>query len=189
MALKATIHKAAVNIADMDRNFFQDVNLTIAQHPSETDQRMMLRLLAWICHADERLQFTKGLSADDEPEIWRHNDHNGIELWVELGLPRKNGCVKPVTNHSKLCSMSIVKGPLKCGGHKLRKNYLGTVTFGYASSMMSKWQNWRRCLIAICHCRPRCKRELFGYLMIRIIWKLVLMNGKAMGNKRVDHIQ
>ncbi|MFJ1229404.1 YaeQ family protein [Yersinia proxima] len=89
MALKATIHKAAVNIADMDRNFFQDVNLTIAQHPSETDQRMMLRLLAWICHADERLQFTKGLSADDEPEIWRHNDHNGIELWVELGLPEE----------------------------------------------------------------------------------------------------
>ncbi|AJI95589.1 YaeQ family protein [Yersinia ruckeri] len=87
MALKATIHKATVNIADMDRNVFQDTSLTVAQHPSETDQRMMLRLLAWICHADDRLFFTKGLSADDEPEIWQHNDHNGIELWVELGLP------------------------------------------------------------------------------------------------------
>ncbi|GKX52598.1 hypothetical protein SOASR029_29070 [Budvicia aquatica] len=87
MALKATILKATVNVADMDRQVFLDTVLTVAQHPSETEQRMMLRLLAWICHADERLIFTKGLSADDEPEIWRHNDHNGIELWVEMGLP------------------------------------------------------------------------------------------------------
>ncbi len=87
MALKATIYKAAINIADMDRSFFHDANLTLAQHPSETEQRMMLRLLAWICHADERLTFTRGLSADEEPEIWLKNDHNGIELWVELGLP------------------------------------------------------------------------------------------------------
>ncbi|CRY72619.1 YaeQ family protein [Yersinia pseudotuberculosis] len=100
MALKATIHKAAINIADMDRNFFQDINLTIAQHPSETDQRMMLRLLAWICHADERLLFTKGLSADDEPEVWCHNDHNGIELWIELGLPEEKR-LRKACNQSK----------------------------------------------------------------------------------------
>ncbi|MFP9229866.1 YaeQ family protein [Pectobacterium cacticida] len=87
MALKATVYKATINIADMDRHFFHDANLTIAQHPSETEQRMMLRLLAWICHADEDLHFTKGLSADDEPEIWQHNDTLGLELWIELGLP------------------------------------------------------------------------------------------------------
>ncbi|MBJ2095902.1 YaeQ family protein [Serratia ureilytica] len=87
MALKATIYKAAVNIADMDRHFYHDATLTLAQHPSENEQRMMLRLLAWICHADERLVFTKGLSADDEPEIWQRNDHNGLEIWIEMGLP------------------------------------------------------------------------------------------------------
>ncbi|GAA3581310.1 YaeQ family protein [Gibbsiella greigii] len=87
MALKATIYKATVNIADMDRHFYYDAALTLAQHPSETEQRMMLRLLAWICHANERLVFTKGLSTADEPEIWQRNDHNGLELWVELGLP------------------------------------------------------------------------------------------------------
>lgn len=87
MALKATVYKATVNIADMDRHFFHDASLTIAQHPSETEQRMMLRLLAWICHADENLRFTKGLSADDEPEIWLHNDTMELVLWVELGLP------------------------------------------------------------------------------------------------------
>lgn len=87
MALKATIYKATANIADMDRHFYHDTTLTLAQHPSETEQRMMLRLLAWICHANERLTFTKGLSAEDEPEIWQRNDHNGLELWIELGLP------------------------------------------------------------------------------------------------------
>lgn len=87
MALKATIYKATVNVADMDRQVYLDKTLTLAQHPSETEQRMMLRLLAWICHADEHLSFTKGLCADDEPEIWQHNDHNGIMLWIELGLP------------------------------------------------------------------------------------------------------
>lgn len=100
MALKATIYKAAVNIADMDRNFFYDANLTLAQHPSETEQRMMLRLLAWICHANERLIFTRGLSAEDEPEIWRKNDHNGIELWVELGLPDEKR-LKKACNQSR----------------------------------------------------------------------------------------
>ncbi len=87
MALKATIYKAAVNIADMDRSFFYDANLTLAQHPSETEQRMMLRLLAWICHADENLRFTKGLCADDEPEIWLRDDTLALKLWIELGLP------------------------------------------------------------------------------------------------------
>ncbi|MEW5289020.1 YaeQ family protein [Erwinia papayae] len=87
MALKATIYKAVINVADMDRNVFIDSNLTLARHPSETEERLMLRLLAWLVHADERLMFTRGLSAEDEPEIWLMNGHNGIEVWVELGLP------------------------------------------------------------------------------------------------------
>ncbi|TKI05995.1 YaeQ family protein [Martelella alba] len=89
MALKATIHKAAVNIADMNRHYFSDVGLVLAQHPSETPQRMMLRLLAWICHADDRLEFSKGLSAEDEPALWRHNDRGEPELWIEVGLPEE----------------------------------------------------------------------------------------------------
>ena len=78
------IYKAAVNVADLDRNQFLDANLTLAQHPSETQERMMLRLLAWIKYADERLQFTRGLSSDDEPELWLLNDHLGVDLWIEL---------------------------------------------------------------------------------------------------------
>lgn len=87
MALKATIYKATVNVADMDKNVFLDTALTLARHPSETEERLMLRLLAWLVNAHERLTFTRGLSAEEEPEIWLMNDHNGIEVWVELGLP------------------------------------------------------------------------------------------------------
>jgi uncharacterized protein YaeQ len=99
MALKATIYKATINVADMDRNVFLDSSLTLARHPSETEERLMLRLLAWLVNAHERLTFTRGLSAEDEPEIWLLNDHNGIEVWVELGLPEERR-VKRACNRS-----------------------------------------------------------------------------------------
>ncbi|WP_407333783.1 YaeQ family protein [Enterovibrio sp. 27052020O] len=87
MALKATVYKASINVADMSRGVYLDHAVTLAQHPSETDKRMMLRLLAWTLYADERLQFTKGLCDESEPELWIKNYSDEIELWVELGLP------------------------------------------------------------------------------------------------------
>lgn len=87
MALKATIFKATLNIADMDRHYYADHQLTIAQHPSENDERMMIRLLAFALNASEGLEFTKGLSTDDEPELWQKSLSDEIELWIELGLP------------------------------------------------------------------------------------------------------
>lgn len=100
MALKATIYKAVVNVADLDRNQFLDASLTLARHPSETEERMMLRLLAWIMYADDRLQFTRGLSAEDEPEVWLLNDHLGVDLWIELGLPDERR-IKKACSRSK----------------------------------------------------------------------------------------
>jgi len=87
MALKATIFKATLHIADMDRQYYADQSLTIARHPSETDERMMLRLLAFALNASDTLELTKGLSSDDEPELWAKTLTDDIELWVELGLP------------------------------------------------------------------------------------------------------
>jgi len=87
MALKATIFKADLQIADMDRNHYHDYALTIARHPSETDRRMMARLLAFALHADEELSFTRGLSSDDEPDLWRKSLSDEIELWIDLGQP------------------------------------------------------------------------------------------------------
>lgn len=87
MALSATIFKIQLNIADMDRNAFGDYNLTLARHPSETDERMMVRLLAFALHAHERLQFSKGLCADDEPDLSLKTLSDDIELWISVGLP------------------------------------------------------------------------------------------------------
>lgn len=87
MALKATIFKADLQIADMDRNYYADHALTIARHPSETDARMMVRLLAFALHAHDELSFTRGLSTEYEPDLWLKNLSGEIELWIELGQP------------------------------------------------------------------------------------------------------
>ena len=87
MAIKATIHKADIQISDMDRNYYQPHQLTIARHPSENEARMMVRLLAFIRHADEALKFTKGISSDDEPDVWLKSLSDEIEIWIELGQP------------------------------------------------------------------------------------------------------
>jgi uncharacterized protein YaeQ len=87
MALKSTIYKAALNVSDMDRNYFGQHALTVARHPSETDERMMVRLLAFACHASETLAFSRGLSTDDEPDIWQKDLTGAIQLWIDVGLP------------------------------------------------------------------------------------------------------
>jgi len=87
MALKATIFKASLSVTDMDRHYYDSHALTIARHPSENDERMMLRLLAFALCAHERLSFTKGLSTDDQPELWQIGLDGHVEHWVELGLP------------------------------------------------------------------------------------------------------
>jgi len=87
MALKATIYKAELQVNDMDRHYYATHQLTLAQHPSETEERMMMRLLAFALHADERLEFGRGLGADDEPDLWRKSLTGEIEQWIELGHP------------------------------------------------------------------------------------------------------
>ena len=69
----------------MDRHYYQTHELTVAQHPSETDFRFMMRIIAFIFNAEENLAFTKGLCVDDEPEIWRKSLSNEIELWIDFG--------------------------------------------------------------------------------------------------------
>jgi uncharacterized protein YaeQ len=85
MALKATIFKADLSVADLDRNVYADFSLTLAQHPSENDVRMMVRLLAFMLFADERLEFGKGLSTDDEPDLWLKDLTGAIDLWIYVG--------------------------------------------------------------------------------------------------------
>ena len=87
MAISATINKVSLNIADVDRHYYQLLELTVAQHPSENDLRFMIRLIAFMANASESLSFTKGLSSDDEPELWQKSLTDEIDLWIELGQP------------------------------------------------------------------------------------------------------
>jgi len=87
MASNATIFKATLQIADMDRNYYADHALTVARHPSETDERMMVRVLAFVRHAHAALEFTRGLSATDEPDLWQKDLTGAIAHWIEVGQP------------------------------------------------------------------------------------------------------
>ncbi len=87
MALKATIFKTDLQIADLDRNHYAGYDLRLARHPSETDERMMVRLLAFALHADEHLDFGKGLSTDEEPDLWLKDLTGAIQLWINVGQP------------------------------------------------------------------------------------------------------
>jgi uncharacterized protein YaeQ len=87
MALTATIFKVDLTISDMDRGYYATHALVLARHPSETDERMMVRLLAFALNADESLEFGKGLSNEDEPALWRKDLTGLIEQWIDVGLP------------------------------------------------------------------------------------------------------
>lgn len=87
MALKPTIYKFRISLSDLNRDYYDTLNLTVAQHPSETVERMMVRVLAFCLNAQEHLVFTKGLSEIDEPDIWVRSLDDQTLLWVDVGEP------------------------------------------------------------------------------------------------------
>ncbi|MBD8627889.1 MAG: YaeQ family protein [Massilia sp.] len=102
MAIKATIYKADLSIADMDRNYYQEHSLTIARHPSETDERVMIRVLAYALHADPALAFTKDLFDVDEPALWLKDLTGAIDLWIEVGQPDEKRLLKAAGRAEKV---------------------------------------------------------------------------------------
>ena len=87
MALKATVFKAELTVSDLDRGHFETHLLRLARHPSETDERMMVRVLAFALNADERLSFGRGLSSESEADLCLTDLTGAIDLWVDVGLP------------------------------------------------------------------------------------------------------
>ncbi len=87
MALKPTIYKIKISLSNIDQNHYDNFDLTIAQHPSETRERMMARVLAFCMNARENLAFTKGLSAVEEPDIWAKTLDDRLTLWIDIGEP------------------------------------------------------------------------------------------------------
>lgn len=87
MALRSTVYKCELTLSDIDRGVYGTFPLTLARHPSETEQRLMVRLLAFVLFADPLLTFGRGLSTEGEPDLWRHDATGNIELWIDVGLP------------------------------------------------------------------------------------------------------
>jgi uncharacterized protein YaeQ len=87
MAIKSTIFKINLQIADMERHYYHDHALTMAQHPSETDERMMMRLLTFCLHAHEYLEFGQGMTNEDEADVWQKDLAGTIVLWIDVGMP------------------------------------------------------------------------------------------------------
>ncbi len=103
MASNATIFKATVQISDMDRQYYGDHALTLARHPSETDERMMVRLLAFVLHAHEALSFGRGLSTEEEPALWQKDLTGAIDLWIEVGQPEEKTLRRACGRAKQVC--------------------------------------------------------------------------------------
>lgn len=87
MALSSTIFKVELQVSDLDRHYYQTHNLTVAQHPSETELRMMVRILVFALNASKGLEFTRGISSDEVPDLWEKSLTGDVKLWIELGQP------------------------------------------------------------------------------------------------------
>jgi len=106
MAIKSTIFKAELQLADLDRGHFSDYGLTLARHPSETDERMMIRLLAFILHASPTLIFGRGLSTDDEADLWDIDATGHVECWIDVGLPTERAIRRACNSARKVVVVS-----------------------------------------------------------------------------------
>ena len=107
MAIKPTIYKFRISLSDLNRNYYDTLNLTIALHPSETLERMMARVIAFCINAQEDLRFTKGLSDIDEPDIWVRTLDEQTSLWVEVGEPSFDRLKKATRLADKVCIYSF----------------------------------------------------------------------------------
>jgi uncharacterized protein YaeQ len=87
MALRSTVYKIELQVSDLDRRVFESRSLALARHPSETEERLMVRLLAYALHLGEGLEFGRGISNEDEAAIWQRDLTGRLLLWIEVGLP------------------------------------------------------------------------------------------------------
>ena len=121
MAANATIIKTNLNIANMDTHYYAEHSLTLAQHPSENDLRLMVRLLAFTFNADENLQFCKGISEDDEPDLWEKSLSGDIELWIDLGQPDEKRIKKACGRSKKVIIYTYQDGMAKAWFTQIEK--------------------------------------------------------------------
>jgi len=119
LAQKPTIYKQRIAVSDLQRNYYDTLSLTIALHPSETEQRLMARVLAYVINAQQGLSFTKGLSSVEEPDIWVRELDQQISLWVDIGEPAVDRSKKHRDNLSRPESIALIQS-LKLGGNNAK---------------------------------------------------------------------
>ena len=100
VAIKPTIYKARISLSDLERDYYDSISLTVAQHPSETLERMMVRLLAYCINAQEGIELTKGLDEVEEPDLWVRTLDWQTKLWIDVGEPSAER-VKKACNRSQ----------------------------------------------------------------------------------------
>jgi uncharacterized protein YaeQ len=121
MALKPTIYKLKVALSDLDRQVYETLNLTIARHPSETMERMMVRVMAFCFNAKEQLVFCKGLSDTEEPDLWMHSLEGNLELWIDVGEPASDR-IKKATRVASLVKVYCFNNKASTWWEKNRSN-------------------------------------------------------------------
>lgn len=118
MALRATVYRCELALSDIDRGIYGSFSLTLARHPSETEERLMVRLLAFVLFADRLLAFGRGLSTADEPDLWQHDAGGAIERWIDVGLPEAREV-------RRACSRAKQVVVLAYGGRKAQQWWAG----------------------------------------------------------------
>jgi len=108
MALPSKVYKTSIQLSDIDRGVYETLQATVAQHPSETEERLVARLLAYAIFYEPELTFTKGISATDEPDLWVKRADDRVRLWIEVGLPESDRIIK-ASRHSERVAL------LACG--------------------------------------------------------------------------
>ena len=109
MALPSTVHRATIQLSHVDRGIYETIQTTLARHPSETAERLVLRLLAYaVCYGPE-LAFTRGVGAGDEPDLWVKGPDDRVALWIEVGTPEPERLLKPVRHAGRV--VLLASGP------------------------------------------------------------------------------
>ncbi len=109
MALPSTIYRVTIQLSDVDRGIYESLQATVARHPSETEDRLVARLLAFALFFEPELSFTKGISAVDEPDLWIKGPDGRVELWVEVGMPESDRLIKANRHSARVALVACGK--------------------------------------------------------------------------------
>jgi uncharacterized protein YaeQ len=110
MALPSIIYCLSIQLSDIDRGIYRTIKATVARHPSETEERLVARLLAYALFFEEDLVFTRGICTGDEPDIWAKGPGGRVSLWVEVGLPEPERLIKASRHALRVALLAFGNG-------------------------------------------------------------------------------